>query len=173
MGSFSGSLQRGGDAGVIDSKTLVLELMREMGRREASELRKTAADMSGTEIIERERSIPAWSQNSDFTNWPKGAPVTDENQVWILITPHRAADYEGRPSTLRALWGLAHTTDPARAKPWVDPYGESGLYMRGECYITKEGVVKRCLQDNCVYDADAMPSYWEDVLIRSDGKAVS
>lgn len=64
---------------------------------------------------------------------------------------------------LRALWGLAHTKDPARAKPWVDPYGTSGMYMSGECYRAEDGTVYRCKQDNCVYDAQALPSAWEEV----------
>lgn len=146
---------------MMDSKTLVLELMRDLGRREAAALRETAADRSGTEIIAQERAVPPWDAKKDYTGCPKGTPVTDEGQVWTLITPHRAADYQGRPSTLRALWSLAHTTDPARAKPWVDPQGQSGMYMKGECYLAKDGTAYRSLQDNCVWDADAMPSYWE------------
>lgn len=146
---------------MMDSKTLVLELMRDMGRREAAALRETASTLTGTEIIAQERAVPPWNGQQDYTSWPKGAPVTDESQVWTLIQPHNAANYQGRPSTLRALWGLAHTTDPAKAKPWVDPQGTSGMYMKGECYLAADGTVRRCLQDNCVWDADAMPSYWE------------
>lgn len=147
----------------MDNKAIVLDVMRDLGAREATELRKTASTLTGTEIIAQECAVPPWDAQQDYTGWPKGAPVTDEGQVWTLITPHRAADYQGRPSTLRALWGLAHTTDPARAKPWVDPQGTSGMYMKGECYLAADGTVKRCLQDNCVYNAEAMPSYWEDV----------
>ena len=146
---------------MTESKALVLELLRDLGRSEAAALRETASTLTGTEIIAQERAVPPWDAQKDYTGCPKGTPVTDEGQVWTLITPHRAADYQGRPSTLRALWGLAHTTDPARAKPWVDPQGQSGMYMKGECYLAADGTVKRCLQDNCVYDADAMPSYGE------------
>lgn len=148
---------------MMDSKTLVLDLMRDLGRREAAALRETASTLTGTEIIAQERAVPPWDAQKDYTGCPKGTPVTDEGQVWTLITPHRAADYQGRPATLRALWGLTHTTDPARAKPWVDPEGQSGIYMKGECYLAADGTVRRCLQDNCVLDADAMPSYWEVV----------
>ena len=98
-----------------------------------------------------------------FPHWRAGIAVADEDQVWTLIQPHRAADYEGRPSTLRALWGLAHTKDPARAKPWVDAYGTSGMYMVGECYRAEDGTVYRCKQDNCVWDATGLPSAWEEV----------
>ena len=148
---------------MMDSKTLVLDLMRDLGRREAAALRETASTLTGTEIIAQERAVPPWDAQKDYTGCPVGTPVTDEGQVWTLIQPHNAANYQGRPSTLRALWGLAHTTDPAKAKPWVAPQGTSGMYMKGECYLAADGTVRRCLQDNCVWDADAMPSYWEVV----------
>lgn len=150
---------------MMDAKTLVLDMLRSLGQREAAELRTGAAEMSGTEIIAMERAVTAWDKQQDYTGWPVGSPVADEDQVWTLIQPHRAADYEGRPSTLRALWGLVHTKDPAREKPWVDAYGTSGMYMTGECYRAKDGTVYRCLQDNCVWDADGLPSAWEEVEI--------
>lgn len=153
---------------MMDSKTLVLEVLRSLGQREASELRQAAGSMTGTEIIAAERAVPAWSPQQDYTDWPVGAPVADEGQVWLLIQPHNAANYQGRPSTLRALWGLAHTTDPARAKPWVDPQGTSGMYMAGECYLAADGTVYRCLQDSCVYDATALPSAWEVAISAPD-----
>lgn len=148
---------------MMDAKTLVLDMLRSLGRREAAELRESAAGMDGTAIIAMERAVPAWDKQQDYTGWPVGSPVSDEDQVWTLITPHRAADYEGRPRTLRALWSLFHTKDPAKAKLWVNPEGQSGMYMRDEVYKKSDGTVYRCLQDNCVWDADAMPSYWEKV----------
>ena len=99
----------------MDSKTLVLDVLRSLGQREAAELREGEADMDGTAIIAMERAVPAWDKQQDYTGWPVGAPVADDGQVWTLIQPHRAADYEGRPSTLRALWGLTHTKDATRA----------------------------------------------------------
>ena len=89
--------------------------------------------------------------------------MADEAQVWTLIQPHNAADYEGRPSTLRALWGLCHTKDPAKAKPWVNPEGTSGMYMKDECYLDTDGTVYRSLQDNVVHDASALPEAWGKV----------
>lgn len=147
----------------MGAKTIVLDVLRDLGAKEAAELRTGAADMTGTELIDMERAIPAWNKNTDYTSWPKGAPVSDEDQVWTLIQPHRAADYEGRPSTLRALWGLAHTKDAKRAKPWVDAYGTSGEYLFGEVYLAKDGTVKRCIVERTTYDAEALPSAWENV----------
>lgn len=134
-----------------------------LGRADALALRAVAADLTGTEIIDRESAVPQFDPQKDYSGFPAGAPVADEGQVWLLITPHNAANYQGRPSTLRALWSLAHTTNPERAKPWVDPLGTSGMYMKNEVYKAEDGKVYRALQDNLVYDYDALASAWEIV----------
>ena len=137
------------------------DIFRDLGRTAALALRADAAQLSGTEIIRREHAAPPFDPQKDYSAWPAGAPVTDEGQVWTLIQPHDAASYDGRPSSLRALWGLAHTTDPDKAKAWVDPYGTSGMYMQGECYKDENGSVWRCRTDNMVYAAAAYPDGWE------------
>ena len=142
---------------------VMVEAFRSLGRADALALRKEAATLTGTEIIAREHAAPAFDPQKDYSGFPVGSPVTDEEQVWLLLQPYNAAHYTGRPSTLRALWGLAHTTDPAKAKPWVDAYGTSGMYMQGECYIDENGVIWRCKNDNTVHDAAALPTGWEQV----------
>lgn len=144
------------------SKTMI-EVFRSLGRADALALRNEAAKLTGTQIIDREHSAPAFDPQKDYSGFPAGAPVTDEGQVWLLLQPYNAAHYEGRPSTLRALWGLAHTKNPAKAKPWVAPLGTSGMYMQGECYKAEDGTVYRCVNDNTVHDAAALPSGWEVV----------
>lgn len=139
------------------------DVFRSLGRADAKSLRDEAASLTGTQIIDREVSVPMWRADGDYTGWPAGAPVQDMGQVWILLQPHNAAHYAQRPAELRALWGLAHTTSPKRAKPWVDPFGTSGMYMTGECYRDDEGTVWRCLADNTVHGAAAYPAAWEAV----------
>ena len=85
------------------------EAMYQAGRAAALELQKVAPTMTGTEIIDRELDVPAFDPQKDYSSWPVGSPVADEGQVWTLIQPHDAAEYQGHPSTLRALWGLCHT----------------------------------------------------------------
>ena len=138
-------------------------IMYQEGRRQALDLQTCAPQMTGTEIIAEEIRVPAFDPKKDYSDWPVGAPVSDGGQIWTLIQPHNAASYSGRPADLRALWGLAHTTDPTRAKPWIDAYGTSGMYMEGECYRAEDRTVYRCLADNTVYDATALPSAWEEV----------
>ena len=138
----------------------MIDIYRQMGRNDALALRKEAAGLTGTQIIDREVAVPQFDPAKDYSAWPAGSPVTDEGQVWLLIQPYNAAHYEGRPSTLRALWGLAHTTNPEKAKPWVDPYGTSGMYMSGECYKDKDGNVWQAKQNNLVHDAASYPAGW-------------
>ena len=141
----------------------MIDVFRSLGRSDALKLREEAASLTGTQIIDREYSIPAFDGKKDYSEYPVGAPVTDEGQVWTLIQPHNAGNYAGRPSTLRALWNLCHTKNPAKAKAWVAPLGTSGMYMKDECYKDKDGNVWRCKQDNTVYPADAWASGWEAV----------
>lgn len=138
--------------------------MRGMGAVEAKLLQTEAAakTITETEIIARETAAPRFDPTKDYSGWPAGAPVRDEGQVWLLIQPHNAAHYSGRPSTLRALWGLAHTTDPAKAKPYVAPHGTSGLYKNGECMIWTDGFVYRCTAPQPTeYTPESYPDWWE------------
>lgn len=143
------------------NKEFYLNIIREAGRADALDLRSRAADMTGDEIIEEEVKVPAFDPKKDYSSWKPGSPVTDEGQVWVLLQPYNAAHYDGRPSTQRALWGLCHTKNPDKAKPWVDAYGTSGMYMKDECYMAEDGTVYRALEDNLVHNAAALPAKWE------------
>ena len=147
----------------MSDKEYVLNILKEQGKTDAKMLRTRSPQMDGTELIEEEQKIPIYDPTKDYSGWNAGNPVTDEGQVWVLLQPHNAAHYGGRPSSLRALWGLAHTKNPEKAKPWVDPYGTSGMYMTDECYRSAAGRVFRALQDNLVHDAEAFPTGWAEV----------
>ena len=141
------------------------QIMYEEGRRNAEALRTEAASLTGTEIIARETDIPDFDPAKDYTSWPRGSAVGDEGQVWLLEIPHNAAHYPGlRPAGNRACWGLAHTTDPQMAKPWVAPSGTSGLYMAGEC-CTYDGHVWRNLYDRNEFPPMTLnvENRWEDL----------
>ena len=139
------------------------EVLRSLGKADAIELRNRAESMDGTHIIREEIKVPNFDPKKDYTLWPVGSPVADEDQVWQLLQPYNAANYEGRPSDLRALWSLCHTKDPDRAKPWVDAFGTSGMYMENEVYKDKNGKVWKCLFNNTTHNAEALPTSWEDV----------
>ncbi len=136
------------------------------GRRQAEALREAAPGLTGTEIIARETDVPDFDPGRDYTGWPRGSAVRDGGQVWRLEIPHNAAHYPGLlPGDNRACWGLAHTTDSGKAKPWVAPYGTSGLYRKGECCIW-EGRVWKSLTDDNAYPpvTQGAQDQWEAVV---------
>lgn len=145
------------------SYTPAQQLMYDEGRRCALELQGRSPEMDGTALVAEEEHIPRFDPQKDYTGWKPGYPVKDEGQVWTLLQPYNAAYYEGRPSMLRALWGLAHTKDPDKAKAWVAPYGTSGMYMADECYQDEKFNVWRCKLDNTVHTAEEYPDAWEFV----------
>lgn len=117
--------------------------MRAQGRADALDLAARAPQMDGTAIIAEEDHIPAWSENAVYTSAQVGYPVQDRGQVYTILMPHTPAHNPGyRPADLRAIYGLLHTTDPYRAKPWMPSYGTSGLYKLNEVctYPNAEGV---------------------------------
>lgn len=151
----------------MNSQDLILTMMRTQGKADALDLRSRSGGMDGTALIAEEEKVPAFNPAKDYSGWPVGAPVADEGQVWTLLQPYNAAHYSGRPSTLRALWGLAHTKDPAKAKPFVPSQGTSGLYAAGECCTDPNAEdpteVYRCKVDNNEYPPSAYPDNWEQV----------
>ena len=103
------------------------------GKEDALDLAARAPQMDGTAIIAEEDKVPAWSENAVYTSAQVGYPVQDRGQVYIILMPHTPAHNPGsRPADLRAIYGLMHTTDPARAKPWMPSYGTSGLFRLNE-----------------------------------------
>lgn len=146
------------------TKESTLEIMRQQGKTDALDLQARSAGMTGTEIIAEENKVPAFDPTKDYTKWPAGAPVVDDGQVWTLLQPYNAAHYTGRPADLRALWGLAHTKDPYKAKSWVEPYGTSGLYQVDECCIYNEKVWRN-LYNNNEYPPETLnvEDRWEEI----------
>lgn len=143
----------------MNNMDIVVGVMKNIGTSDAISLRNRSQEMDGTSIIREEEKVPDYDKNKDYSSWPVGSPVYDEGQVWILLQPHNAAFYDGRPSTLRALWGLCHTKDPDKAKPFVPSEGTSGMYMIDECVIEND-IIYQCLQDNVVYPPSELPSMW-------------
>ena len=110
------------------TKTEAMTKMKEKGADDALDLRGRASTMDGTAIIAEEGKVPDFDAQKDYSACPVGTPVADEGQVWTLIQPYNAANYQGRPSTLRALWGLCHTKDPARDYAQCHGRKESHFY---------------------------------------------
>lgn len=149
----------------MESKEYVLSKMRDVGLNSAVEFQKQAPSLDGTAIIDKENDIPDFNPDiHQYLNWLKGQCVCDNGQVWQLLQPYDSTVYKDRPENMRAQWGLCHTKDPAKAKPYVAPMGQSGMYMKDEC-CTEKGKVYRSKIDNNVWEPTGYPSGWEEVIL--------
>ena len=140
------------------------EAMRIFAKENALRLKEQGGSMSGTEIIDREIFIPEW-RPADYQT--VGAPVRYAGQVYKVLQVHDStANPDWTPDTQPALWSVCHTTDAAKAKPWMEPQGTSGMYQLGECYIADDGTIYRQIYDgDNVYNAEALPERWEAVEV--------
>lgn len=145
-------------------------IMRKQGKADALDLASRASQLDGTAIIAEEEKVPAWSENAVYTAAHIGHPVQDQGQVYIIQMAHTPAHNPGsRPADLRAIYSLLHTTDPAKAKPWMPSYGTSGLYKLNECctYPDASGEIHvwRNLWDNNEFPPLTLnvENRWEDL----------
>lgn len=151
----------------MTSKDIVLKTHRNMGRADALALREkaVAGGVSDTQIIDQEEAVPNWSGERDYSTASVGTPVAHDGQIYGLIQPHNASYYPGTtPASLPALWRVKHTTNPAKAKPWVKPTSTSDMYLVGECMVWTDGTVKRSLRDT-IYSPDEYAADWETVTV--------
>lgn len=152
----------------------IKRIMRAQGRADALDLASRAPDMTGTDIIAEEQKVPIFVPGADYSGCSVGAPigqiVDGELQIFTMLVPVNTAHYPGiTPNTERSLYSLCHTTDPAKAKPWVPSQGISGLYKVYECctYPFLDGTthVFRNLQQDNQYPPLTLnvEHYWEDL----------
>ena len=147
----------------MTNKEFILSMVKEQGRANALDLRTRAKDMTGTAIIEEESKIPNYDNSKDYTGWAVGSPCIYEGQVYGLLQPYNAANYpDTTPANTPALWRVIHTTDPAKAKPYIKPTSTSDMYLKGECMLYTDGVVYRSLRDT-VYSPEEYAEDWEAV----------
>lgn len=140
------------------------EAMRIFAKQNAQHLKEQGESMSGTEIIDQELFVPEWKPANYQT---VGAPVKFAGQVYKVLQAHDSSQTpDWTPAATPALWSICHTTDPAKAKPWLEPQGTSGMYYKGEYYRADDGIVYRQIYDGGnVYDAAATPDRWETVEV--------
>lgn len=149
----------------MESKEYVLDKMKEVGLRAAEDLQAKAPEMDGTQLIDQENDIPDFDPDKhQYLNWTAGQAVRDDGQAWKLLQPYDSTVYKDHPNDMRAQWGLMHTKDPAKAKPFVPAQGTSGMYMLNEC-CTEGGKVYRSKVDNNVWTPGEYPDFWEEVAV--------
>lgn len=152
----------------MTSKEIVLKVHRDMGRADAAALRAKACagEITDTEIIDNEEAVPEYNEKADYSGCAVDTPVRHGVQVYGLVTPHNAANHpDTAPGTAggATLWRIKHTTNPKKAKPWVQPDAVN-LYKEGECMLWTDGIVKRAKRDTN-FSPDEYAGDWEDVEV--------
>lgn len=152
----------------MTSKELVLKIHRDRGRADALALREkaVAGTITDTEIIDNEEAVPDYNPNANYLNCPTDAPVGHGGQVYGLVIPHNAANHpDTAPGTPggATLWRVKHTTNPAKAKPWVQPDAVN-LYKVGECMIWTDGFVYQSQRDT-TYSPEEYAPDWKRVEV--------
>ena len=144
--------------------------MRDIGLRAAEFFQTEAPELDETAIIDRESDIPDFDPDKhQYLNWKVGTCVRDDGQVWQLIQPYDSNTYKDHPNDMRAQWSLCHTKDPAKAKPYVEPLGTSGMYMKDECCIYN-GATYISTIDNNVWNPENYPDGWEEITLAGEVK---
>lgn len=150
----------------MTSKERVLQRERSRGRAAAQNLasRTVNENLDGTAIIAEQDHVPAWSETAVYTLNHVGYPVQDGDQVYTILSPHRPADNPGfRPADLPAIYSIKHTTDPAKAKPYMPPNGTSGAYKTGDCCVYDGVVYRSVFEGDNVWSPADYPAGWEEV----------
>ena len=148
---------------MIDPKQAVLDTMRQIGRNNALAFQQRAvaeaSTITGTEIIANETWIPDWRQKNFQT---VGVPVRYKGQVYTVWQAHDSSENpDWNPLDAVSLFDIHHTTDPARAKPFMTPQGARGLYKVDDVCIW-EDEVWRCVQSTNFNPTD-WPEGWRRV----------
>lgn len=153
----------------MTNKELILSVMREQGRADALSLRSRAPELDGTAVIAEEGKVPLFVPGKDYSGWAAGSPVAEivdgEAQIFKWITPVNTANYPGMlPSNSPAMLSPCHTTDPAKAKPYLTPNGTSGRYAVNEVCIYN-GHIWRNLYENNEFPPETLnvEDRWEDL----------
>lgn len=138
-----------------------------LGQQKARALRAAAPTMTNTEVLDNEQYIPEWRAGKQKI----GAPVMFEGNGYRTLQTHDSTyNPSWTPYAERALFGLMHTTNPAKAKPWIASVGTSGMYALDECYVDDAFVVWQQTFDGMnEYPASVVPGRWKAVGTLKDG----
>lgn len=126
-----------------------------------------AGDRTGTEIIACEDLLPAWTKAGPKGDGSHevGEACTHDGQSWRCCQAHNTNNNPDiEPGKSPAQWVPYHTTDPTKAKAFIQPTGAHDAYQKGECCLWTDGKVYRSIMDGAnAYSPEAYPQGWEEV----------
>lgn len=134
-----------------------------------------AGDRTGTEIIACEDLLPAWTKegpDGDGSHEVNEA-CTHSGQSWRCCQAHNTKNNPDiEPGKSPAQWVPYHTTDPKKAKPFIQPTMAEDSYQKGEVCLWTDGKVYRSIKEDAnAYSPEAYPQGWEVVEIEDGGAA--
>lgn len=150
----------------MDNRDFIMTAMHTAGAADASAIaaKSVSGEADGTALIDAEEQIPTWRQR-DYTDVPIGTPYRYGDQVYKLWQAHDATNQpDWTPDKAVSLWDICHTTDPAKAKPYVTPQGTRGMYQTGDV-CTEGGKLYRSTMENNVWEPSAYPQGWKTIDI--------
>lgn len=126
-----------------------------------------AGERTGTDVIACEELLPAWTKagpKGDGSH-EAGEPCAHTGQSWKCCQAHNTTNNPDiEPGKSPAHWAPYHTTDPAKAKPFIQPTGAHDSYLRGEVCLWTDGEVYRSIKEDAnAYSPADYPQGWEKV----------
>lgn len=153
----------------MTSKERVLERERQRGRQAAQEVQDKSSTMTGTELNAADDRIPSFTAAIAKQNMLTRKAGQDDGficrssagRVVRLIQNYDSDVYTAEPEDLAAQWRFVWSTDPAKARPFVQL--STSPYATGDCCIEND-IVYQSKYDNNVHAPSAWPDGWEEVV---------
>lgn len=129
-------------------------------RKELEEL-AVSGTLDGTRAVSCEGLFPEWTAGPHTA----GEVKRYGGQLWKCVQSHDSTGQTGwEPGNVPALWTPYHTTDPAFAKPFIQPTMTEDSYFKGEVCIWTDGMIYRSIMETAnAYSPADYPAGWEVV----------
>lgn len=125
----------------------------------------TAGTVDGTRVVSCMSLLPSYTPagpDGDY-NHTLNESCVSEGQPWRCCQGYNAqSNPDITPGKSPAHWVQYHTTDPARALPFVQPTGAHDTYQTNECMVLDD-VTWRSTMDNNAHSPTEYPQGWERV----------
>lgn len=117
-----------------------------------------AGSLTPTQVMACDALVEPWAPGV----FAVGDVRSDGGQIWRCAQGHDSSENPGwSPVNSRALWVPYHTTDPAKARPYIAPTMAEDTYNKGECMVWTDETVRRALRDGITHGPDVLPDAWE------------
>lgn len=120
-----------------------------------------AGKRTGTDVVACEALFEEWKPGK----YEKDDVRVHDGQVWRCCQPHdNKNNPDIEPGKSPAQWVPYHTTDPKKAKPFIQPTMAEDSYQKGEVCLWTDGKVYRSTMETAnAYSTADYPQGWEVV----------